>query len=199
MKKIDINCDLGESFGAYTIGQDLDMLKLVTSVNVACGFHAGDPKTMRETVAQAVEQGVGIGAHPGFPDLSGFGRRNMDLTPQEIYDTVIYQIGALEGFVRVAGGSLQHVKPHGALYNMAAKSESISNAIAQAVYDFNPSLILYGLSRSELIVSGKRVGLRVASEVFADRTYQQDGSLTSRRLPDAMIKEDSMAAGQVVR
>jgi UPF0271 protein len=199
MRKIDINCDLGESFGAYTIGQDADMIQVVTSVNVACGFHAGDPKTMRETIEKAVEHGVGIGAHPGFPDLSGFGRRNLDMTPQEIYDMVIYQIGALDGFVRIAGGTLQHVKPHGALYNMAAKSEAISNAIARAVFDFNPSLILYGLSGSELIAAGKRVGLTTASEVFADRTYQEDGSLTSRRLPNAMIKEDVVAANQVVR
>ncbi|HET6872402.1 MAG TPA: 5-oxoprolinase subunit PxpA [Sporolactobacillaceae bacterium] len=199
MKKIDINCDLGESFGAYKIGQDSDMIQVVTSVNIACGFHAGDPKTMRETVKNAIEHGVGIGAHPGFPDLSGFGRRNLDMTPQEIYDMVIYQIGALEGFVRVAGGTLQHVKPHGALYNMAAKSEGISNAIAKAVFDFNPSLVLFGLSGSELITAGKRAGLVTASEVFADRTYQADGSLTSRRQPDAMIKEDAVAANQVVR
>jgi 5-oxoprolinase (ATP-hydrolysing) subunit A len=199
MKIIDINCDLGESFGAYTIGQDSEMLKYVTSVNIACGFHAGDPKTMRETVEQAVEQRVGIGAHPGFPDLNGFGRRNIDMTPQEIYDTIVYQIAALEGFVRIAGGTLQHVKPHGALYNMAAKSESISKGIAEAIYAFNPALILYGLSGSELIAAGKQIGLTTASEVFADRTYQQDGSLTSRRLPDAMIKEDSAAAEQVVR
>jgi UPF0271 protein len=199
MKKIDVNCDLGESYGAYKIGQDEEMLKYVTSVNIACGFHAGDPKTMRETIERAVENQVGIGAHPGFPDLNGFGRRNMDMTPQEIYDLVVYQVGALDGFVRIAGAKLQHVKPHGALYNMAAKNESISNAIAQAVCAYDPSLILYGLSGSELIAAGKRIGLRTASEVFADRTYQQDGSLTSRKLSDAMIKEDSVAAGQVVR
>jgi 5-oxoprolinase (ATP-hydrolysing) subunit A len=199
MKKIDVNCDLGESFGAYKIGQDEEMLKYVTSVNIACGFHAGDPKTMRETIERAVENQVGIGAHPGFPDLNGFGRRNMDMTPQEIYDLVVYQVGALDGFVRIAGAKLQHVKPHGALYNMAAKDESISNAIAQAVCAYDPSLILYGLSGSELIAAGKRIGLPTASEVFADRTYQQDGSLTSRKLSDAMIKEDSVAAGQVVR
>jgi 5-oxoprolinase (ATP-hydrolysing) subunit A len=199
MKKIDVNCDLGESFGAYKIGQDEEILKYVTSVNIACGFHAGDPKTMRETIERAVENQVGIGAHPGFPDLNGFGRRNMDMTPQEIYDLVVYQVGALDGFVRIAGAKLQHVKPHGALYNMAAKDESISNAIAQAVCAYDPSLILYGLSGSELIAAGKRIGLRTASEVFADRTYQQDGSLTSRKLSDAMIKEDSVAAGQVVR
>lgn len=199
MYHIDLNCDLGESFGTYKLGQDEEMLEFVTSVNIACGYHAGDPKTMRETVELAVKRQIGIGAHPGFPDLNGFGRRNMDLSSQEIYDILIYQISALEGFVRISGGTLQHVKPHGALYNMASTNQTLADAIAKAVYDLNPSLILYGLSGSELIKAGSRIGLRTASEVFADRTYQEDGTLTSRRLPEAMIKDDQSAVQQVLR
>ncbi|WEG12962.1 LamB/YcsF family protein [Pullulanibacillus sp. KACC 23026] len=199
MSRIDLNCDLGESFGAYTLGQDRDMLDYVTSVNIACGYHAGDPKTMRETVEMAVEKGIGIGAHPGFPDLNGFGRRPMQLTEQEIYDLILYQLGALEGFIRVAGGHMQHVKPHGALYNMASVDTNMALAIAKAIHDYNPSLILFGLSGSKLIEAGRDAGLETASEVFADRTYQEDGTLTSRRSPDALIQDDQEAVSQVIR
>ncbi|MBM7702444.1 5-oxoprolinase subunit PxpA [Metabacillus iocasae] len=199
MVKVDLNCDLGESFGAYTIGNDEEILRYVTSANIACGFHAGDPSVMRKTVKLALEHHVAIGAHPGFPDLAGFGRRNMAVSPEEAHDFVMYQIGALSAFVQAEGGALHHVKPHGALYNMAAVDASLSEAIAQAVYRVNPDVILYGLAGGELVKAGEKVGLRVASEVFADRTYQEDGTLTSRRLPNALITDDEEAVKQVVR
>ncbi|MEF2965757.1 5-oxoprolinase subunit PxpA [Paenibacillus sp. M1] len=199
MKVIDLNCDMGESFGAYTMGRDSEVLRYVTSANIACGFHAGDPATMRKTVRLALEHGVAIGAHPGLQDLTGFGRREMDISPQEAYDIVVYQIGALWGVVRAEGAKLQHVKAHGALYNMAAKQAGLAEAIAEAVYRVDPELILFGLAGSELISAGKKVGLRTASEVFSDRTYQSDGSLTSRRQPDALITDDRTSVSQVIR
>ncbi|WP_020618711.1 LamB/YcsF family protein [Paenibacillus daejeonensis] len=199
MKVVDLNCDMGESFGAYTLGRDAEILKYVSSANIACGFHAGDAGTMRRTVKLALEQGVGIGAHPGLQDLIGFGRRRMDISPQEAYEIVVYQIGALWGFVRSEGGQLQHVKPHGELYNMAAQSAPLAEAIAEAVYKIDPGLVLFGLAGSELVAAGRKAGLRTASEVFSDRTYQADGSLTSRRQPDAMITKDEEATAQVIR
>ncbi|MDR7073254.1 LamB/YcsF family protein [Fictibacillus barbaricus] len=199
MSVIDINCDMGESFGAYRLGTDEEILKYVTSANVACGFHAGDPATMFKTVKLALEHNVGIGVHPGLPDLAGFGRRNIDITPQEAYEMVVYQIGSLWAFVKAEGGNLQHVKPHGALYNMAAVNKGLSNAIAEAVYKVNPELILFGLANSELVKAGEKIGLRTASEVFADRTYQQDCTLTSRKLPNCMIENDDDAVAQVIR
>ncbi|MCR8846389.1 LamB/YcsF family protein [Paenibacillus sp. SC116] len=199
MYTIDLNCDMGESFGAYTIGNDEAMLDLVTSVNIACGYHAGDPRTMRQTVIMALNKQVGIGAHPGLPDLAGFGRRNMAITPEEAYDMTVYQIGALDGFIRAEGGKMQHVKPHGALYNMAAHQEKLAEAIAEAVYRVNPELVLYGLSGSQLIRAGERIGLRTASEVFADRTYCRDGSLTPRAESDALISDPSQAVAQILQ
>ena len=190
MYGVDLNCDLGESFGAYTMGLDEEILPFVTSANIACGFHGGDPGVMRKTVLLAL---------PGLPDLIGFGRRNMEITSQEAYDMVVYQIGALEGFVKAAGGKMQHVKPHGALYNMAAKKQELAEAIAEAVYKVNPELILFGLSGSELALAGERIGLRTAHEVFADRTYQADGALTPRKQPDALITNQEQAVAQVVR
>jgi UPF0271 protein len=197
--RIDLNCDLAESFGRYTLGVDEQILDYVTSVNIACGFHAGDPSQMRKTVALATAKGVAIGAHPGLPDLVGFGRRNMDITPDEAYDMVVYQIGALYGFCLAHGAALRHVKPHGALYNMAAQNSLLAKAIAKAVFDVNPNLILFGLAKSELVKAGNEVGLRTASEVFADRTYQQDGTLTSRRQPNALISDHQQAVRQVIR
>lgn len=199
MYQIDLNCDLGESFGAYKIGLDEEILHFVTSANIACGFHAGDPSVMRKTVGLALQKGVKIGAHPGLPDLAGFGRRNMALSPQEAYDIVIYQIGALYGFVKAEGAKMQHVKPHGALYNMAAKSKELSEAIAKAIYMVDPQLILFGLAGSELVRAGEKIGLQTAHEVFSDRTYQQDGSLTPRNQPDALIHDDDQAVSQVIR
>lgn len=199
MHVVDLNCDMGESFGAYKMGRDEEILDYVTSANIACGFHAGDPSTMRKTVRLALEKNVGIGAHPGFQDLVGFGRRNIDITPQEAYDIVVYQIGALYAFVKSEGGKLQHVKPHGALYNIAAKNAAIAQAIAEAVYKVDPELILLGLAGGELVKAGKKIGLKTASEVFSDRTYQEDGSLTSRREANALIKDHDVACQQVIR
>lgn len=197
--QVDLNCDMGESFGAYTMGNDGDILDLITSANIACGFHAGDPTVMKKTVRMALEKGVGIGAHPGTPDLAGFGRRAMAISPEEAYDLTMYQIGALDAFVRAEGGRMQHVKPHGALYNMAAQNAELAESIAEAVYAVNPELILFGLSGSELVRAGEKIGLRTASEVFSDRTYQPDGSLTNRREKNALITDPDTAASQVVR
>ena len=198
MAQVDLNCDMGESFGIYEMGTDTQIMPLVSSANIACGFHAGDPSVMRKTLEAAVSQGVAVGAHPGLPDLVGFGRRNMQISAQEAYDMVVYQVGALAGFAKAAGVSLHHVKPHGALYNMAAKDKALADAIARAVRDFDDSLVLYGLAGSQLIQAGKDAGLRVASEVFADRTYQPDGSLTPRSQPNALLQSDEEAVQQVL-
>ncbi|NGZ77218.1 LamB/YcsF family protein [Saccharibacillus alkalitolerans] len=197
--RIDLNCDLGESFGAYTLGRDAEILPHVTSANIACGFHAGDPSVMRRTVRLALEAGVSIGAHPGLPDLVGFGRRNMDVSADEVYAMTLYQIGALEAIARAEGGVLRHVKPHGALYNMAARDAALADAIARAAARVDAGLILFGLSGSELIRAGREAGLRTASEVFADRTYLPDGSLTPRSRPGALIGSDDEAIAQVLR
>ncbi|MGE7664653.1 LamB/YcsF family protein [Ureibacillus composti] len=199
MFRVDLNCDLGESFGRYRLGEQEEILKYVTSANIACGFHAGDPTVMRETIQLAIQNGVKIGAHPGLPDLNGFGRREMNITPQEAYDMVVYQVGALQGFLTTFNETMQHVKPHGALYNMAAKNQALAEAIAQAVYDISPQLVLFGLAGSELTKAGEKIGLPTAHEVFADRTYQQDGSLTSRKQPDALITDSEQAVQQVVK
>ncbi len=196
--KVDLNSDLGESFGNYTLGMDSRVIPLVTSANIACGFHAGDPAVMKNTVRQALESGTALGAHPGFPDLVGFGRRKMDVSPADAYAMIIYQVGALAAFAKAAGGRLQHVKPHGALFNMAARDAKLAEAIANAVYDVDSSLILYGLSGSESIKAGEHVGLRTASEVFADRSYQEDGSLTPRSQAGAMITDEEKAISQVL-
>jgi 5-oxoprolinase (ATP-hydrolysing) subunit A len=199
MHRIDLNCDMGEGFGAYSMGDDTAVLDYVTSANIACGFHAGDPPTMHKTVKAALAKGVAVGAHPGLPDLQGFGRRAMAISGAEAYDMVVYQVGALAGFARALGGKLSHVKPHGALYNTAAKDYALAGAIAQAVYDMGPELVLYGLAGSEMIRAAEKVGLRAAGEVFADRTYQDDGSLTPRSHPDAMIDDVEAAVVQVKR
>jgi len=198
-KRIDLNCDLGESFGVYRIGADEQMLGIVTSANIACGYHAGDPATMRKTVRLCLERGVAIGAHPGLPDLSGFGRRTMSVSPQEAYDMTLYQIGALYAFVRAEGGTLKHVKPHGALYHMAEADTALAEAIAAAVYRFDPGLMLFGLAGGVLIEAGRRIGLRTVRELFADRRYAADGSLVPRDRPDALIADPKEAAAQVLR
>ncbi|MBD1382177.1 LamB/YcsF family protein [Metabacillus arenae] len=199
MFTVDLNCDMGESFGSYIIGRDEEILNYITSANIACGFHAGDPSTMRKTVKMALEKNIGIGAHPGLQDLAGFGRRMMDISPQEAYDMAVYQIGALSGFVLSEGGKLQHVKPHGALYNMAAVNQLLAEAIAEAVYKIDPELILYGLAGSELVKAGERIGMKTVNEVFSDRTYQSDGTLTSRSELNALIKDHELAVNQVIR
>ncbi len=199
MKTLDLNCDMGEGFGAWKMGDDTVLLDHVTSANIACGFHAGDPGTLHRTVELALKKGVAIGAHPSLPDLQGFGRRRMNVSAAEAYDMVLYQISALAGFATACGGRLAHVKPHGALYNMAAKDGTLAQAIAQAVKDFDPRLVLFGLAGSELVRAGEQAGLKTANEVFADRTYQPDGSLTPRTQPDAMIHDPDAAIAQVRR
>jgi UPF0271 protein len=196
--KVDLNCDLGESFGNYKIGNDENIIPVITSANIACGFHAGDAQVMNNTVKLAQENNIGIGAHPGLPDIQGFGRRNMDLSPQEIYDTVIYQLGAISGFCAIHNAKLNHVKPHGALYQMGARDEEIAHAIAQAVHDFDASLIFVGLSNTLLISKAKELGLQTASEVFADRRYEANGQLVSRKESDALITDTEEAISQVV-
>lgn len=197
--KIDLNCDLGESFGAYKLGQDKQILELISSVNIACGYHAGDHNVMAETVSWAVEKQVAIGAHPGLPDLMGFGRREMAISSSDIYHLMIYQMGALEGFLKLHDTKLRHVKAHGALYNMAAKDAQVADAVAQAVYDFDATLILYGLAESELISAGQRRGLKVAAEAFADRSYLPNGHLTPRHRADALIDDPQQAAKRVLQ
>lgn len=199
MNQVDINCDMGEGFGAYTIGADEELLRLVSSANIACGFHGGDPGVMRRTVEAAKREGVSIGAHPGLPDLSGFGRRSMDVSPQEVYDIVVYQIGALSAFAAAAGVSVRHVKPHGALYNMAARDRALSDAIARAVRDVDAELLLFGLAGSVMLEAASNAGIRGVSEVFADRNYSGDGSLVSRRRDDAMLKDAGAVSERTVR
>ena len=198
MPHIDLNCDLGESFGAYTIGMDEKVIPFITSANVACGFHAGDPLVMQRTVALCKQSGAAVGAHPGFPDLQGFGRRQMKLTPAEAKACVQYQIGALKAFCDAAGVPLHHVKPHGALYNMAGKDEILAAAICEAVYEFDPELILLCLSGSKMMSAAKKIGLRAASEVFADRAYEDDGSLVARGKPGAVITDEDEAVSRVI-
>ena len=199
MKSIDLNCDMGESFGTNIIGNDEGIMPYLSSANIACGFHGGNPSVMHHTVKLAMKYGVAIGAHPSFPDLEGFGRREMSMTATEIYELIIYQVSALSGIAKVSGGKLHHVKPHGALYNMAARDMAMAMAIADAIADIDASLILYGLSGSELIRAGKLRGLTTCSEVFADRHYQDDGSLTPRTKLHALITSTNIAVTQVLK
>lgn len=197
--KIDLNCDMGEGFGSWLMGNDAALMQHISSANIACGFHAGDPNVMQQTVRLALKYHVAIGAHPGYPDLQGFGRRVIPMTPAEIYAMTLYQIGALRAIVEAEGGQLQHVKPHGALYNAAAKDTALAEAIARAVLAADKRLILYGLSGSALIFAGKAIGLRTCSEVFADRSYQADGSLTPRNQPKALIEDTEEAVQQALQ
>jgi UPF0271 protein len=190
--RIDINSDTGESFGAYTIGQDAGLFKSITSANVAAGFHAGDPSVLRDTIRLAKKHGVAVGAHPGFPDLVGFGRRELNVTLKEAEDLVLYQVAAVAGVASAEGVKLQHVKPHGALFNMAVRHRDLSDAIARAVASFDRQLILFGLPGSEILNAGRAAGLPVAAEVFADRAYEPDGSLASRRKPGAVAIDGSV-------
>jgi 5-oxoprolinase (ATP-hydrolysing) subunit A len=198
--QIDINCDMGESFGNYQLGNDAALLDYVTSANIACGFHAGDPSVMQKTVKLAIEKGVAIGAHPSYPDLQGFGRRKMDLSPAEIEALVLYQIGALAAFARANGTKLTHVKAHGMLYNVAAEETEVATAIAKAILRYDENLIMVVLATSPLMIeAAQKVGLRVAREAFADRAYNPDGTLMSRKLPGSLIADPAKAAAQVVR
>lgn len=198
MLKIDLNCDLGESFGNYKIGLDEEVIKYVTSANIACGFHASDPLVMEKTVRLAKEAGVEVGAHPGFPDLVGFGRRNMNVSIAELKAMMTYQLGALDAFCRANKIIMQHVKPHGAMYNMAAKDEKMALAIAEAIGEYNSSLILLGLSGSEMLKAAQKVGIPCKKEVFADRAYEEDGSLVARTKPGAMIKDENEAIQRII-
>ena len=202
LNKIDLNSDVGESFGNYKLGLDEEVIPLISSANIACGFHAGDPTVMRHTIAIAKKNGVAIGAHPGFPDLIGFGRRNLDASLEEIRDYVTYQIGALQAFTAAAGMTLQHVKPHGALYNMAVKDPTIWDAVAEAIAAVNARLILYvlaGMDRENLKAIGAKHGLRIAYEFFGDRAYNPDGSLVSRKEPGAVIHDGDIVAEKIVK
>jgi UPF0271 protein len=187
--RIDINSDVGESFGVYTIGRDAALMPSITSANVAAGFHAGDPSVLRDTIRLAKAHGVAVGAHPGLPDLVGFGRREMKVTAGDAENLVLYQVAAVAGVAAAEGLKLQHVKPHGALFNMAVKSRALAAAIARAVAAFDRTLILFGLPDSEILAAGRAAGLRVAAEVFADRAYEADGSLVSRNTPGAVIHD----------
>src|SRR5436309_1391981 len=197
--RIDINSDMGESFGAYKIGNDAGLMKAITSANVAAGFHGGDPSVLRETIRMAKASGVAVGAHPGFPDLVGFGRRELNVTPKEAEDMVLYQVAAVAGVARAEGVSLQRVKPHGALFNMAVRNRELADAIARGVAAFDASLILFGLPGSEILAAGRAAGLRIAAEVFADRAYEPDGSLASRRKPGAVIHDARLVVARAVQ
>lgn len=197
--KMDINCDMGESFGRYTLGQDAEIIRRVSSVNIACGFHAGDPLVMDQTVRLALQHGRAIGAHPAYPDLQGFGRRTLEMTPDEIEAVVLYQVSALAGFLRSAGAELTHVKPHGALYNFAAKNRPAAQAIARGVARFSKTLILVGLAGSLMQEAAVEAGLQPANEGFPERGYNPDGSLMSRKLPGAIIHDPQEAAAQALR
>lgn len=198
--RIDLNCDMGESFGAWKMGNDAALLDYVTSANVACGFHAGDPTTMATTVKLAAEKGVAVGAHPSYPDLQGFGRRRLDMTPAEVEALVLYQVGALAAFARAKGVELTHVKAHGALYNVAAVEPEMARAIARGVAAFSRDLVLVSLATAPLMLEeGERVGLRVAREAFVDRAYNPDGTLVSRRRAGSMITAPQQATQQALR
>ena len=197
--RIDLNSDLGESFGPWPMGQDAALMDSISSANVACGFHAGDPGAMRATIALARAKGVAIGAHPGFQDLVGFGRREMKASPAEIEDLVLYQVSALAGMAKAQGVTMQHVKAHGALYNMACRDRALADAIARAVASYDRSLILFGLPNSELLRAGQAAGLRIAAEVFADRAYDPDGSLTSRSKPGSVIHDTPTVVERAIR
>ncbi len=197
--KIDLNCDMGESFGVYELGYDAQAMPYVTSINVACGFHAADPDNMAKTVALAKQQGVAVGAHPGYPDLVGFGRRSLALTPDEVKNSVIYQIGALQAFCQAAGIKLQHVKVHGALYNNAEKDLTIATAIAEAIKAVDPALYMLCLANSQMGVAAKQAKLPYVEEAFADRAYTDEGSLVSRKIAGSVIHDIDQVVSRVIR
>ncbi len=199
MYRVDLNSDLGESFGRYTLGMDEKIIPLITSANVACGFHASDPVVMEKTIALADAADIRVGAHPGFLDLMGFGRRNMVISPEEAKAYTLYQVGALAAFAGARGRKLQHVKPHGALYNMASTDYALARAICEGIYGFDKDLIVLALSGGELARAAKDMGMRVAQEVFADRAYEEDGTLVNRRKEGAMITDEEEAISRVIR
>jgi 5-oxoprolinase (ATP-hydrolysing) subunit A len=197
MKTIDLNCDMGESYGAWKMGADAEVMPFISSANIACGFHGGDPATIRKTVRLALDHGVAVGAHPSLPDIQGFGRRVMKISPQDMYDFVVYQAGAVEGFARAAGGTLHHIKCHGALYNMAATDEGLSDAMARAAKDLG-NVMVYALSNSVMMKVVKTSGVPVVGEVFADRGYSDDGTLAPRDQPGGMIEDAQKSVKQAL-
>lgn len=197
--RVDINCDLGESYGAFKVGYDAEIMPHITSANVACGFHGGDPNVIAQTVRLAKENIVAVGAHPGFPDLMGFGRRNMSLAVEEVKNIVVYQVGALEAFAKAAGVTLQHVKPHGALYNATAENEAYAKAIIEAISAVDPKLILFALANSRMAKTASEAGLRVAHEAFIDRAYNSDGNLVSRNIVGAVIEDPELVSKRAVK
>ena len=202
MKRIDLNCDMGESFGNYILGMDEQVIQHITSANIACAWHAGDPLVMDRTVEMAVENAVGVGAHPGYPDLLGFGRRTMDCTMEEVRNYLVFQIGALQAFCKIHGTKLQHVKPHGALYLNAVDNEDVARAVAEAIVSVDDDLIfvaLAGVKGEVMRRIGQEVGLRVAYEAFPDRAYTPEGTLQSRRLPGAVIKDPEQVAERALQ
>ncbi|MDY6325639.1 MAG: 5-oxoprolinase subunit PxpA [Catonella sp.] len=199
MYSIDLNCDCGESFGNYKIGMDSEVADFVTSANIACGFHASDPLVMMKTVRMCKEKGVAVGAHPGFPDLVGFGRRKMEVKADELKAMIIYQVGALKAFAEAEGLKLQHVKPHGAMYNMAARDINMAIPICEGIAEVDKELIILGLSGSCFAEAAERTGLMFVSEVFADRAYEDDGSLRARSLPGAVITDEAEAIKRVIK
>lgn len=199
MHRIDLNSDLGESFGAYTLGMDEQLMEYITSANVACGWHAGDPRVMQKTLHAAAQKGVAVGAHPGYPDLMGFGRREMKITPEEAYTYVLYQLGALDAFARVEGCNIQHVKPHGALYNQACKDEKLAGAICRAARAFSEELIVLAPYNSAFRKAAEAIGQPFAGEFFADRAYLPDGSLVPRSQPGAVIHDPELACRRVLQ
>ena len=199
---IDLNCDMGESFGAYTLGQDSEIIAAISSANIACGFHAGDPHVMRRTVRLARDHGVAVGAHPGFPDLLGFGRRNMACTPEEVADFITYQVGALQAFCASHGIRLRHVKPHGALYNLAMGNEELIRAMARAVARIDPELLLVVLAgphAEAMAALAREEGATAVFEAFPDRAYTAEGALAPRHLPGAVIHDPDEAAARALR
>ena len=197
--RIDLNCDMGESFGRWELGQDALVLPYVSSANIACGAHAGDPAVMRRTLQLAKAHGVACGAHPGFADIAGFGRREIPITGREARDLVLWQLGALDGIARSEGVQVRHVKAHGALYNMAARDQDLAAGIAQAVAEFDRTLVLFGLASSPMLDVGRRAGLSVAAEGFADRAYEPDGSLTPRSMPGSVIHDLSEVVARALK
>lgn len=198
-RTIDLNCDMGESYGRWTLGADEAVMSFITSANVACGYHGGDPHVMRKTVELARKRGVAVGAHPGLPDLMGFGRRVLEVSPQELKDYLCYQIGALREFLRAGGEELQHVKPHGILYAMAERDEALARAIGESTMESGRGLILMALASGRYDAACRKMGCRVASEGFADRAYNVDGTLVSRKLPGSLVTDPARAAAQAVK
>jgi len=197
--RIDLNADVGEGFGPWPMGDDAGLIPLVSSVSVACGFHAGDPAGIARTIALAVAAGAAIGAHPGYPDLAGFGRREMELARDELEAAIVYQVGAVAALARAGGAELRHVKPHGALYNRSARDAATAESVARAVRSVSADLVLVGLAGSVSLQASRAAGLSVAAEAFADRAYEADGSLRSRRLPGALVTDPAEAAARAVR